>query len=546
MAESDRTETKSLRVLQGGPKSKGWETVARECVCFANGRGGTLVIGVEDGETGPPPGQVIDPALPEQVFKRVGQLTHNVVIALPAVERRPNGGEVLAVFVPPSAGVASTTDGRYYARVADDCKPVLPEGLARLVSEKGALAWELELSAVAASEADPDHVARLAAGLRASERVKRHVKAKSDGELLAHYDLVSDGVLTHLGVLWVGQRSHRARLRNAPVVRYLRYDGQEEKVDKESFGDDYAMTPRDQIEGVQALSVWNETVEVPQGAFRDHIPIYDREVVRELVANALVHRVYTTQGDIFVSLYADRLDVHSPGPLPPGVTPSNILHQRKRRNEALARLFHDLHLMEGEGTGYDRMYDVLLSSGRPAPEVREGPDRVEVTVRGLDLDRRALRVIAAASQRAPLRERERIVLGLLARGGPMTRAEIASALELPSASAVGPWEGTLIDRGLAVAVGRAAGQRLKVNPKLLRDAGAKATTTLVDIQNHRLRELVRADVETFPGSQIGEIIERVGPEIPRHRVQRQLAVLREQRTVRMEGDRSTARYYPGP
>jgi ATP-dependent DNA helicase RecG len=58
------------------------------------------------------------------------------------------------------------------------------------------------------------------------------------------------------------------------------------------------------------------------------------------------------------------------------VTPDNVLHASVRRNEHLARLCHDLKLMEREGSGFDAIYDVLLSQGRPAPVVEEGPVRL--------------------------------------------------------------------------------------------------------------------------------------------------------------------------
>ncbi len=55
------------------------------------------------------------------------------------------------------------------------------------------------------------------------------------------------------------------------------------------------------------------------------------------------------------------------------VTPQNILHASRRRNEGLACVFHDLGLMEKEGSGFDMLYDRLLSSGRPAvrPQCRK-------------------------------------------------------------------------------------------------------------------------------------------------------------------------------
>lgn len=123
---------------------------------------------------------------------------------------------------------------------------------------------------------------------------------------------------------------------------------------------------------------FKESYELPDGLFRQNVPAFDEVVVRELLVNALVHRPYTQRGDIFLNLHPDRLEVVNPGLLPLGVTPQNVLHTTVRRNEHLARLFHELRLMEREGSGYDKIYEVLLSHGRPAPELVEGHDRVQV------------------------------------------------------------------------------------------------------------------------------------------------------------------------
>lgn len=540
MSETDRTEQKSLTVVTRA--NPGWDEVARECICFANGRGGTLILGVEDGEAEPPEAQRIAPNLPDTLFKKITERTINLTPAFPEIRATASGGEVLAVVIPPSHSVACTRKGAYYARIADECQPVMPEDLLRLAAEKGAIVWELMLSQVAASDADPSHVARLLKRLRESDRVKEHVRAKTDAELLAHYDLVSKKRLTHLGVLWIGRREHRARLLHSPIIQYIRYDDLDRKTDKALFGDDYTMTPWEQLDAVSQLPVWDESIEVSRGLFRDRVPNYDVEIIRELVANALVHRVYTIRGDIFVSLYRNRLEVHSPGTLPYGVTPRNILHERKRRNEGLARLFHDLKLMEGEGTGYDRVYSILLSSGKPAPEVREGPDRVEVTVRGIDLDRSALLVVAEAATMGELPERERITLGLLARTGPMSKRQIADALSLTSTAEADAWLGGLAERALVVTVGRASGTRYTANPTLLKWVGSKTRTSLVTIQPHRLAELLRTDLGRFPGSQISEVMERIGPEISRRRIQRALQALRDSRVVVMSGERGQSRY----
>ena len=543
MDEHHALERKSLRKAVG--ETADWGDIARECVCFANARGGVLVLGVEDGETEPPAGQSIPPGLAERVYARVLELTVNVVLEMPTVMRAANGGEHLNLPVMASASVACTTDGRYFVRVSDTCKPVTPENLQRLHEDKNSFVWETTRTAVLARDADPAQVERLLAGLRASDRVKATVRVRPDGEILAGYALVSGRHLTNLGVLWIGRPEHRARLLHAPVVHFLRYDEQGQRIAKERFGDDSELSPREILNGVLDMPVWNEGIDIPNGLFRDHVPAYDREVVRELVANALVHRTYSSRGAIFLNLRADRLEVHSPGRLPEGVTPANILHARLSRNVQLSRLFHDLVLMEGEGTGYDRLYDILLSTGKPVPEVREGPDRVEVVVRGRDLDLDALRVVARASEVfRRLNDRERITLGLLAQHGPQTVADLARRLSLADAQGVHDWLGRLVSENLVLAGGPTRGRRYRANPALLRDAGYRSRTTLVDIEEHRLRELIRTDIEHYPHSSIGEVLSRIGSEIPKSRVQRHLLALREAGVIVMTGSRRGSRYEP--
>jgi ATP-dependent DNA helicase RecG len=83
------------------------------------------------------------------------------------------------------------------------------------------------------------------------------------------------------------------------------------------------------------------------------------------LANALVHRTYSTRGDIFINIFPDRIEIHNPGRLPYGVTPQNILSQSIRRNEHLSKVFYELKLMEREGSGYDLIYELLPGNGKP-------------------------------------------------------------------------------------------------------------------------------------------------------------------------------------
>lgn len=137
--EDQHTDLKSLRTVVG--KSADWESLAKDCVCFANGAGGRLLIGIEDGETLPPAGQVVPPDVLNRLRKRIGELSVNVQ-ALPSLQRAANGAEFIELVIERSPGVASTSDGRYFLRVGDTCQPVLGGDALRLAKERPGRPWE--------------------------------------------------------------------------------------------------------------------------------------------------------------------------------------------------------------------------------------------------------------------------------------------------------------------------------------------------------------------------------------------------------------------
>ena len=77
---------------------------------------------------------------------------------------------------------------------------------------------------------------------------------------------------------------------------------------------------------------------------------------------------------------------------------------------------------------------------------------------------------------------------------------------------------------------------------MLRSLEIPTATTLGRIEPHRLGALIIEDLRRYPRSKIGNINDRIGAEIPRHRVKRALDVLISQQQVAVEGDRK-ARVY---
>lgn len=110
--------------------------------------------------------------------------------------------------------------------------------------------------------------------------------------------------------------------------------------------------------------------------------------------------------------------------------------------------------MEREGLGYDRMYEVLLSSGKQLLELIEGDDRVLVTIRKGMLRNEIVKLITRANQEYQLRQREIIFLGLIARHTTLSAIESSNILNLQQANAIRDWMGRLQELGLIQSKGR--------------------------------------------------------------------------------------------
>lgn len=541
-SENQFLEKKSLRIIQGS--SADFEAVARECVGFANARGGLLLIGIEDEDDQPPAEQKIDDQLVDKITKRIPQMTNGVVLAPPRKCLAENGGEFIEVRIFQASGIAATSDGKYYLRVVDDCRPLLPDELLRLVNDRPALIWETQSSQQVPNDRfNPVQRRDFLERIRNSERVSPFVKAKSDGEILEHYLLEKDGFLTNLGVLWIGRREDRATLPYAPAIQFLKFDERERKVNKLTW-DDHSLNPLELIEAVlRDVPDWREFYELPDGLFRRTVPHYDERVLRELLANALVHRPYTQRGDIFLNLYPDRLEVHNPGLLPIGVTPQNILHQSVARNTQLATVFRELKLMEKEGSGYDLMYDLLLSNGKPAPLVVERNDRVVVTIYRQFIDPTIVDFLTRADEQFQLTQRERVTLGLIAQNESLIASELARELALGQVVDIHLWLGRLPRIGIVQSRGRTRGKEYLIAPETLKSLDFKGLTSLKKIESHRLRALILEDLRIYRQAGIGEIQARIGSEIPRRRVQHALKQLVDEGQIIQKGTRKYTKYH---
>ncbi len=543
MEENTKFDKKSLRFLKG--KQTDWDELAKDCVAFANAHGGDIIIGIEDNENHPPSGQIIkDKYLPEIIQKNIVQRSVNVAVAV-TKEIHKNKAEYLKIQVFRNAQtIASTTDGKYYIRVADGCRPIPPDEMARLAADKNAFVWEEQTTKrVNKSNVDEKKKAAFLSEIRKSQRVSSFIKEMSDDELIEYYFIKKGEWLTNLGILWVGQRNDRASLLYPPAIQIIRYNENDEKVWKLLL-DEYFLNPKELLEKVlNDVPDWQESMEVSEGMFRKNIPYFPIEVVRELVVNALVHRTYTTRGDIFINIFPDRLEIHSPGRLPYGVTPQNILSQSIRRNEHLSKIFYDLGLMEKEGSGFDLIYAKLLGSGKPLPIVRETNERVTVIIKKQFVSKEVVRLMDKANSEFTLKQKEIISLGLLAQQQSYSAIEVSKILNQNEDQGLRNWLGRLLDFELILKTGKGKGTQYSVNPEFVRKINFKGKTNLKNIEDYRLEELIYKDLNAYPKSGFSDIHKRIGEEINEFKIKRMLRKMCDNKVLAKEGERKFTKYF---
>ena len=91
--------------------------------------------------------------------------------------------------------------------------------------------------------------------------------------------------------------------------------------------------------------------------------------IRELIANAVIHRSYLEPNDIQVALYDNRLEITSPGMLLSGVNVKRMKEgYSKLRNRAIASVFAYVNIIEKWGSGIPRIMNEIREYGLQEPE----------------------------------------------------------------------------------------------------------------------------------------------------------------------------------
>ena len=545
MIENNTIEYKSLKKILDAPsklKSDGLRDLAVTCVAFANVQGGTIVIGIEDKESLPPEGQKIDIVTTNETITRLRSLCFNVGLNLNEIETSTNGAEFFSITIYPALkSIATTADGKIYVRIGDQCQSARSEDIVRLASEKDAFQWELQVRNNTINDIPTSNIQWFANEIRHSDRVKTVIKELTDIEIAEHYNLIDNLKLTNLGILWLGTKVQRSKLVYPITVQYLVFDEHEKKIRKEDW-QDYSLNPKQLLLEIEKQAIeLTYYDEIPHGLFRNKVRHYDERLIRELLINAIAHKSYTISGDIFIKVYTDRLEIVNPGGLPLGITKDNILHTTHRRNPHLIRVLHDLKLMEGEGTGYNLIYEITSRDAKAFPIPVTDYNSTSVTQYSKIIDNEVLSLIDFISQNYQLSQKELIVIGIVARNQKILVTQLSSELQLTDEDRLRSYVSKLVEQAILVSRGIKKGTEYLINPKLIANAQLNIKPTLKVIEPHVLKALIVQDLKLHPNSKSADIQSRM-KDLPIEDIRKYLKMLESEKIVCTAGIKKTKSY----
>lgn len=354
--------------------------LVKELCAFVNADGGRVLLGVDD------EGTIVGATGWDE--ERVMNLARTSIDPpiVPTYQRLRWDAERIVAIVGVDSGtekpyaVRSGEGRRYYLRVGSTSREPSREELIRMTQASGAVAGDLRpVLGAGFDDLDIELIARKFAGRRTidfqrlDERGRKQVLAAAE---IVHHET---GVPTVGGLLCFGRRP-QDRLPHA-VLECVSYAGLEparENTDRATA----AGRVDEQIEGAATFVERNlgrpSTIE---GLHRREAPRPSRESLREVLANAVAHRHYGITGPTQVRVFADRLEVLSPGEPPNGVSPAAMrVGVSVRRNQMIMQRLVELGLVDALGRGIPLLVEEAVERGLPEPTIDVPPGFTRVVL----------------------------------------------------------------------------------------------------------------------------------------------------------------------
>lgn len=456
------------------------DKIAEAVTCLSNGEGGTLIVGVEDDGTitgaRPRHGDTTDPLRLQAAISN--KTAPPVVTKIELVEL--SEVPVIVISVPRSTTVTGTTKGLYVRRaLSGDGQPGCVPFLAHEMLAERIQRAETDYALIAEPQAtiddlDPrefDRMRRLA-----SVGMTSVLSTLDDVELGRALNVIEgrddDPVIRRGALLLFGHPDSIQRFIPTHETAFQVMDNT--SVRQNVFAHDPLLKSAETL--YEQLQRYNDEEEIDIGLTRVAVPRMAPIAMREIIANALVHRDYTLMGPIAVRLDGVELVVENPGGFPRGVTVKNMLTSSRPRSRTLSEAFYRSGLVERTGRGINRVFESTLRTGRTLPDYSQSdPFNVRVSLPTGSADLSVVKFIVEHDERRgrPFSLAELQIMHALLDGPRVGFRELAEITQL-SETATRSTLTRMVEDGVVELRGSGKAKRYTLSAAIYRKMASKA------------------------------------------------------------------------
>ena len=360
--------------------------LAEQIMAFANAEGGTIYLGIADRPMPHPSGKIrqVTKADYDNVHRAARDLLVPPAVGVTAHEVEVQGEKVLAIVVPHTGDLHQHRNGRILVRRGSENVALLGDALRQVLLEREHPSFDDQpVWAATLDDLDSDRVAWYL------QRTAQERGIPVDPSLPLEQNLIRLGAVVRDGERLVPRVAGLLLFGRAPqqfvpqsVVRLARFQG----TSPFNFIDrlNCRGTLPEMIDEAERFVQRNTRVAAKITGFeRREVTEYPYPAIREAIANAVAHRDYWRRDvEVRVSIFADRIEVQSPGRLPAPLTLDTLGEEYALRNHLIAELLFHIRYIERWNTGILRMRRWMREHELPEPVFEEIGQTFRVTFHG--------------------------------------------------------------------------------------------------------------------------------------------------------------------